>query len=102
MEFYERASKLRIWGHQNYPGEVYSDLRHSTVSYILAKEYGSGWTRAAGVANEVQGFIVHDIPNLPDRLKGISPWAFQWKDIRANELGIQRAIQKRSTEDKCK
>ncbi|MEW6118373.1 MAG: hypothetical protein AB1553_15975, partial [Nitrospirota bacterium] len=101
VEFYNRARELRVWGHQNFPGEANSDARHS--SYMLAKEYGPVWARLAGDANEVQGFIMHDIPNLPDRIKGNSPWAFQLKDAQANEMGIQRAIQeRRAAQNKCK
>ena len=54
--------------------------------------------RAAGIVNEVQGLILHDIPNLPSRLSGETPWAFQIDDIRANEVGIQRAIGQRRLE----
>ncbi len=92
ITFYNRASELRRWGHETFPREANSETRHYVVSHILTEEYGPGWTRLAGIANELQGFVMHDIPNLPSRLEGDSPWAFQWKDIMANEKGIQSAI----------
>ncbi|MFP5221102.1 MAG: hypothetical protein ACLGSA_02300 [Acidobacteriota bacterium] len=93
QEAYERAKTLRSWGHGFYPGEEYSDERHSTVSNFLTKEYGPTWTRMMGVANELQGFFKHDIDDLPGRIDGERPWAFSWNDLRANEVGIQKAEQ---------
>lgn len=91
--FYNRARELRSWGHEVYPREENSDKRHETVSYQLTKEYGPGWTRFAGITNELQGLFFHDLPDLPGRLRGERPWAFSMKDMNANEVGIQRAVE---------
>jgi len=90
-EHYDRAKALRSWGHNQFNGEVNSDVRHSTVSYKLAHEYGPDWSRIAGIGNELQGLVLHDVPDLPGRIMGERPWAFSLQDLRANEVGIQRA-----------
>lgn len=93
QEAYERTKTLRAWGQEFYPRERFSDERHETVSNFLTKEYGPTFTRIAGVVNELQGFVMHDIPDLPGRIRGERPWAFSLNDLRANEVGIQRAEQ---------
>jgi hypothetical protein len=96
MEAHDRFKLLRTWGHEFYPRQnnfdPYSDKRHATVSNFLTKEYGPTFTRIAGVVNEVQGLVMHDIPDLPGRIRGERPWAFQLNDLRANEVGIQEAV----------
>ena len=91
ISIYENFKKIRVEGHQQFPGEINSYQRHSVTSYKLTREYGSALVRAAGVVNEIQGLILHDIPNLPARISGDSNWAFQWDDLMANEDGMDWA-----------
>ena len=91
-EFYNDARELRIDGHRRFPGTENSNIRHETISYELASKYGSFWTRNAGIANEIQGLILYDIPDISGRLSGVRPWAFQFSDIVANERGIQKSL----------
>ena len=97
QETYERAKLLRSWGQEFYPrkgfSDPFSDERHATVSNYLAKEYGPTLTRMMGVANELQGFLMHDLKDLPGRIRGERPWTFSLNDLRANEVGIQKAEQ---------
>lgn len=79
----------RALGHQRFPGEPNSRLRHCVVSCELALDFGIGWPRAAGVANEMQGLWL-DITNLRSRLGGASSWAFQLGDFSSNERGFSR------------
>jgi hypothetical protein len=51
--------------------------------------YGNtGPARAFGVGNELQGFVMHDLVNLDDRIEGRSNWAFQMGDLADNEEGF--------------
>ncbi|QSX76736.1 RHS repeat protein [Lysobacter arenosi] len=79
----------RVWGHQRFPAEKNSFARHCTVSCILSKKYGTGFTRTAGYINEYQGFYVHDLWDLQRRFRGERQWAFQTDDLAANEEGFK-------------
>lgn len=85
---YDIARKWRTWGHQTFPGEKNSAMRHCTVSCILSSKISTGAARASGVVNEAQGLALHDIPNLRSRLQGKSPWACQADDVKNNERGF--------------
>ncbi len=65
--------------------------RHITMSFEMTLRYGPGITRSAGLVNELQGFILHDLPRLPSRINNNGPWAFQLSDLLHNEQGIQLA-----------
>jgi hypothetical protein len=86
---YKDFRLTRIKGHQMYKN---SYERHYNVSYALTTRYGPMTVRAAGIVNEIQGFAMHDVPNIVDRITGESDWAFSIDDIFANEAGIQDAI----------
>jgi hypothetical protein len=88
---YSRAKDIRSQGHALYPGLVNSAPRHQWASEQAAKEFGSMNARLLGLGNEIQGFIMHDIPGLRSRLNGTSPWAFQFNDLKDNEIGIGNA-----------
>jgi RHS repeat-associated protein len=90
---YEDADRIRRWGHQRFPGDANSAQRHCTASCLLAKRHGTNMSRAIGVGNEVQGLVLHDIPNLPSRLNGSRPWAFSPSDLVENERGFAFANQ---------
>lgn len=88
---YARAAELRVEGHTKYPGEANSEVRHQWAAEELARSEGEWTARAFGAMNEVQGFLWHDIWDLPGRLSGVHPWAFQLSDLVNNEVGIERA-----------
>ena len=88
---YRYARENRTWGHQQYPGEENSSMRHCVVSCMVASNFGTAGARAAGVGNEVQGLVLHDIPDIRGRISGERPWAFQWQDLKDNERGFQAA-----------
>ncbi len=99
---------IRDWraeGHRKFPGEANSDMRHCVISCKVAREFGQTLAHLAGTANEIQGLVLHDIPNLSSRLEGNSPWAFQLKDFEANEKGFQCAYDQHcgagNSEDIC-
>jgi hypothetical protein len=54
----------------------------------LASYYGTSAARFAGVGNEIQGLVLHDMPDLFGRITGKRPWAFQLEDLRDNERGF--------------
>jgi RHS repeat-associated protein len=85
---YGALEQWRLWGHQNFPGEQNSAMRHCTVSCILGDRVGTGTARAAGFGNEGIGFARWDIPRLGSRLRGDTPWAFQFDDLQNNERGF--------------
>jgi RHS repeat-associated protein len=87
-DMYDYAHQRRTWGHQVFGGQEYSSLRHCVTSCLLAANYNSAIGRVAGTVNELQGLVLHDIPNLPSRLSGRSNWAFQLEDFQANEKGF--------------
>jgi RHS repeat-associated protein len=75
-------------GHQRYPGEENSPMRHCVVSCESSQVYGAGTTRVMGIINECQGLLI-DLRNLRNRLNGRTPWAFQVEDLRNNERGFE-------------
>jgi RHS repeat-associated protein len=81
----------RSWGHDNFPGERNSAMRHCTVSCITGRKIGAPTARLAGVGNEFQGFVRWDIRMLPSRFRGDTPWAFQWDDLSNNERGFDQS-----------
>ena len=108
------AEDMRQWGHDNFPGEANSSMRHCVVSCRLAQQFGVGPARAAGVGNEMQGLGIDygvlqftaqvqfvqslGVP-VSDRAQriidagnrratGRGPWAFQIRDLRDNERGF--------------
>ena len=96
-KMYSDAADLRRQGHQQFPSEANSAARHQWASKQLAMEYGNFNARVFGVANEVQGFLWHDIWRLPSRFRGDTPWAFQLDDLINNERGFNRADCERAT-----
>jgi RHS repeat-associated protein len=93
------ADRRRRYGHNRFPGEVNSFMRHCTISC----ETDMAWrlradARLFGIGNEIQGFIWHDLFRLPSRLSGETPWAFQLDDLSANESGFSCADKVRSGE----
>lgn len=88
-DLYNYSRDTRIWGHNQYPGEENSSMRHCVASCMVASNFGTAGARTAGVGNEIQGLVLHDIPNLGGRLSGEQPWAFQLQDLRDNERGFQ-------------
>ncbi len=86
--FYEDIQKRRADGHQRFPGEENSRMRHCTVSCEAAQFWGKPLVRFAGGANEIQGFVRWDILNIWSRITGKSPWAFQFDDLANNEQGF--------------
>jgi hypothetical protein len=98
---YDEFRDLRSQGHQDYPGEANSAMRHCVISCELTKQFGGGWARAGGVVNEIQG-IGLDLRNLANRRPwGPSPWAFQASDFWNNELGINCADNECKDCDDC-
>jgi RHS repeat-associated protein len=90
---YPRAIQARTLGHQMFPGTQNSSARHQWAAGTLTTEFGPTTTRDLGVLNEVQGFLWHDLGNLPSRLRGQTAWAFEFQDILDNELGILEAME---------
>jgi RHS repeat-associated protein len=88
VESYQTARTIRIRGHNKFRG--LSDDRHAWASEQLTIVYGPHLTRTYGVLNEIQGLVMHDLPDLRARLSGERPWAFQFSDLIANEVGIKR------------
>jgi RHS repeat-associated protein len=85
---YQRSVPVRRWGHQQFPGERNSQLRHCVASCMVAGQSGTGSARTFGAGNELQGLLLHDVPNLQSRIGGNSPWAFQTQDLSSNETGF--------------
>lgn len=90
-DLYNYARTARIWGHNQYTREENTSMRHCVVSCMVVSNYGSGVARTAGIGNEIQGLVLHDIPNLPGRLFSDQPWAFQLQDLRDKERGFRCA-----------
>jgi RHS repeat-associated protein len=89
-------------GHRQFPGEENSSMRHCVASCKSARRLGAGWARAAGIVNEAQGLILHDIPNFVRRRPwGETPWAFQPQDLADNERGFDAAKGSQSCEEEC-
>jgi len=89
---YAILDRWRLWGHQNFPGETSSAMRHCTVSCVTAGRLGTGTARIAGVGNEITGFVRWDIGMLPSRLRGDTQWAFQLDDLSNNERGFDMSV----------
>jgi len=88
LSIYNDAREERIRGHQEYPGEVNSQMRHCVTSCTLSSKYGNDVIRIFGATNELQGLILHDIPNIRRRILGETDWAFQLDDLLSNENGF--------------
>ncbi len=101
-EMYGFAHEMRGAMHQRLPGNEHSNQRHRQMSSMMAREYGGAATRAFGVGNELQGFVLHDLPDLSARLSGRRPWAFDWMDLAANESGIAEAQRQRGRSRRCR
>ncbi|MDD5703267.1 MAG: RHS repeat-associated core domain-containing protein [Dehalococcoidales bacterium] len=86
-DLYSYAHSSRSWGHNQYNND--SSMRHCVVSCMVASKFGNTSTRLAGVANEIQGFILYDIPDIGGRISGKRPWAFEPRDLIDNERGIR-------------
>jgi RHS repeat-associated protein len=100
QDFVAAAERIRSSAFQDYPDTVNDDiLRHARAAHDLTLEYGPGLARLAGILNEIQGLLLHDLPNLQGRLSGQQPWAFELEDIWSNELGIQWALMKQALEN---
>jgi RHS repeat-associated protein len=92
IDFYNYSLVSRSWGWAHYQRD--SAMRHCVVSCMVASRYGSWKARIAGTGNELQGLAFHDLHDLPglwDRVRGRTPWAFQWQDFIDNERGIECA-----------
>jgi RHS repeat-associated protein len=98
-DLYNYSHTQRIWGHGKYPGEKNSSMRHCVVSCMVASNFGIAGARIAGAGNELQGLILHDIPNIVDRVSGNTPWAFQWQDFMDNERGFNCSKKQRCKDD---
>jgi RHS repeat-associated protein len=72
-DLYNYSRETRIWGHNQYPGEENSSMRHCVASCMVASNFGTAGARTAGVGNEIQGLVLHDLPNLGSRLSGEQP-----------------------------
>jgi hypothetical protein len=112
---YNYARQQRSWGHSMYPGEENSEMRHCVVSCIMAKQYGTATARAAGCANELQGYFMIDLPLMAQgltltgsdrdiylglgRLVGEVPFAFQLSDLEDNERGFDCAESENECDD---
>jgi RHS repeat-associated protein len=100
---YEDLKQQRVANHAKYPGEANSSMRHCVQSCEAARKHGTSVARIAGVGNEVQGLIGHDIPNLFTRRPwGDRPWAFQLQDLKDNERGFDAAKRSGSCEEECR
>jgi len=76
-------------GHRRFPGEPNSFMRHCVTACEAARDYGNPTIpRIFGMGNEAQGFLWHDLWNLWSRMTGQTPWAFQFDDLVANEVGF--------------
>ena len=87
-DLYNTSRDLRSWGHQQYPGEQNSSMRHCVVSCLVANQFTVPGAFVAGTGNEVQGLILYDIPDLGGRISGQRPWAFSPQDFRDNQRGL--------------
>jgi hypothetical protein len=87
-EKYQFADDLRRMGHDAFPGEENSAMRHCFISCLLGKNIGVSAARAFGIGNEAQGYFWHDIWDFQGRIMGERPWAFQVGDLESNELGF--------------
>ncbi|HYF39920.1 MAG TPA: RHS repeat-associated core domain-containing protein, partial [Gemmatimonadales bacterium] len=90
----DHLQSRRLWGHSRYGGrgwgtQIFSFIRHCTTTCVLSREVGTELTLSMGGINEAQGFLRHDVPNFLDRIRGISPWAFQLDDYWANQVGAE-------------
>jgi RHS repeat-associated protein len=74
-------------GHERFPGANNPNafIRHCVISCEAAQNEGSGTARGAGAANEIQGFVFIDIPQV---MRGGRVTAFGFDDLFANEVGI--------------
>jgi RHS repeat-associated protein len=90
-DLYNTSRRLRTWGHGRFPWEENSSMRHCVVSCLVAKKFGIPSGIVAGTANEFQGLVLHDIPDLPGRFTGKRPWAFQFQDFKDNQRGFNCA-----------
>ena len=112
--FFPTAEGMRQWGHDNFPGEANSSMRHCVVSCRLAQQFSVNAARAAGVGNELQGLVIDygviqftaevqffQLLGMPVSARGQriieagnrralqpSAWAFQFQDFRDNERGF--------------
>jgi hypothetical protein len=89
-DLYSTAHSLRPWGHQKWPGETGSPMRHCVVSCILAYGYGGSGATAAGIGNEIQGAI-WDIWSPLDTIMGKRPPGFSIYDLIDNNTGLNCA-----------
>lgn len=95
----------RRMGHDRFPGERNSAMRHCTISCELGKRWPNQIVRAAGVVNEMQGLII-DVRNISSRISGRTPEAAQVRDLIDNEHGFGcvekvRAFRFNSCEECC-
>jgi RHS repeat-associated protein len=72
-------------------GDNNSEMRHCVATCMVTSGYGGMTARMLGLANEIWGGLRFDIPDLPARLRGEHPWAFQPSDFAENERGIDAA-----------
>jgi RHS repeat-associated protein len=92
LAFAQDARSVQHQGHDLFPGPNNSTSRHVWASYWLTRRWGPMLTRWAGYGNEGVGLVRFDLPNLPQRLAGTQPWAFQVADLQANEVGIREGF----------
>jgi len=82
--FYPDMLRRRVDGHNRFPGEINSAMRHCVVSCESAREWGTLGTRAMGIGNEAEGILL-DIQRVWSR-RPIG--AFQFSDLMDNERGF--------------
>ncbi|MFA6451179.1 MAG: RHS repeat-associated core domain-containing protein [bacterium] len=93
---YDYFKQLRIKGHEDFPGEINSDIRHCTASCYASSNRGIPTAWLFGVANEAQGFLQIDIyHSIINPRAGWERWvtnqrprAASYGDIEENEIGI--------------
>ena len=93
---------LRSDMHQRYPGNANSCMRHCVGACESTKKADVLHAQLAGIINEIQGCILHDVPNLRETLEGHRNWAFQLDDLLDNLSGGVCAQDKRGCERCCR
>lgn len=105
FEMYGETHALRSRAQALFPDAMGLDTeRHSWANRQTALKFGVGNARAAGLANEFQGFVLNDLSFVVgDAIECVTGplcrstrqhWAFEWRDLQNNETGLDQARQR--------
>lgn len=77
-------------------------MRHCMGACRSSKEFDAIAAQLAGIVNEIQGLIIHDLGDLRDTLEGNRTMAFQLKDFVDNAKGGMCIDDPRGCEECCR